>query len=114
MISFVCFSEDKMFFQDVAVPLKDETHGGEDVPIYASGPMAHLFRGVVEQNYIAHVMAYAACIGRNKDHCQRIGERLPLVADNSGSESTRRTPFSIFWLIAFFHLVLKINLSCRY
>lgn len=103
-----------MFFQDVAIPLKDETHGGEDVPIYASGPMAHLFRGVVEQNYVAHVMAYAACIGRNKDHCQRIGERLPLVADKSGSESTLRTSFSIFWLITFFHLVLRINLSCRY
>lgn len=103
-----------MFFQDVVVPLKDETHGGEDVPIYASGPMAHLFRGVVEQNYIAHVMAYAACIGRNKEHCQRIGERLPLIADNSGSESTLRISFSIFWLITLFHLVFKINFSCRY
>ncbi|XP_054712959.1 alkaline phosphatase, tissue-nonspecific isozyme-like [Uloborus diversus] len=69
----------RSFFQDVAIPLPDETHGGEDVPIYATGPMAHLFRGVVEQNYVAHVMAYAACIGRNKEHCQRVGERLPLV-----------------------------------
>ncbi|XP_076447098.1 alkaline phosphatase, tissue-nonspecific isozyme-like isoform X2 [Babylonia areolata] len=46
-----------------------ETHSGEDVGIYATGPMAHLFHGVHEQNYIAHVMAYAACVGRNKAHC---------------------------------------------
>lgn len=35
------------------------THSGEDVPIYASGPMAHLFRGVVEQNYIGQVILEA-------------------------------------------------------
>lgn len=48
--------------QQSAVPLDAETHGGEDVAIYAKGPMAHLFHGVKEQNYIAHVMAYAACL----------------------------------------------------
>ncbi|KAK7500574.1 hypothetical protein BaRGS_00008149, partial [Batillaria attramentaria] len=46
-----------------------ETHGGEDVAIYATGPMAHLFHGVQEQSYIAHAMGYAACIGPNQDHC---------------------------------------------
>lgn len=48
--------------QQAAVPLDAETHGGEDVAIYAKGPMAHLFHGVKEQHYIAHVMAYAACL----------------------------------------------------
>lgn len=48
--------------QQAAVPLDAETHGGEDVAIYAKGPMAHLFHGVKEQNYVAHVMAYAACL----------------------------------------------------
>uniref|UniRef100_A0A8C3T608 Alkaline phosphatase n=1 Tax=Chelydra serpentina TaxID=8475 RepID=A0A8C3T608_CHESE len=52
-----------------AVPLRQETHGGEDVAIFAKGPMAHLLHGVHEQNYIPHVMAYAACIGQNTDHC---------------------------------------------
>uniref|UniRef100_A0A8D0GJB1 Alkaline phosphatase n=1 Tax=Sphenodon punctatus TaxID=8508 RepID=A0A8D0GJB1_SPHPU len=52
-----------------AVPLRQETHGGEDVAVFAKGPMAHLLHGVHEQNYIPHVMAYAACIGQNKDHC---------------------------------------------
>jgi len=31
--------------------------------------MAHLTHGVHEQHYIAHVMAYAACVGDNKKHC---------------------------------------------
>ncbi|XP_048470864.1 alkaline phosphatase-like [Rhincodon typus] len=52
-----------------AVPLRQETHGGEDVAIFAKGPMAHLFHSVHEQNYIPHVMAYAACIGQNREHC---------------------------------------------
>ena len=46
-----------------------ETHGGEDVAIYATGPMSHLFHGVHEQSYIAHVMAYASCVGPNTGHC---------------------------------------------
>ncbi|XP_037856105.1 alkaline phosphatase, tissue-nonspecific isozyme isoform X3 [Chlorocebus sabaeus] len=52
-----------------AVPLRHETHGGEDVAVFSKGPMAHLLHGVHEQNYIPHVMAYAACIGANLDHC---------------------------------------------
>ncbi|XP_061493520.1 intestinal-type alkaline phosphatase 1-like isoform X2 [Rhineura floridana] len=54
--------EDKNYQQQAAVPLSSETHGGEDVAIMAQGPMAHLFHGIQEQNYIAHVMAYAGCI----------------------------------------------------
>lgn len=49
--------------QQSAVPLSSETHGGEDVAIYAQGPMSHLFHSVHEQHYIAHVMAYASCVG---------------------------------------------------
>ncbi|KAM4042554.1 alkaline phosphatase-like [Anomaloglossus baeobatrachus] len=48
--------------QQSAVPLSSETHGGEDVAIMAKGPLAHLFHGIHEQSYIAHVMAYAACL----------------------------------------------------
>ncbi len=47
----------------------DELHSGEDVPVYAHGPMSHLFLGIREQHYIPHAMMYAACIGPNKDHC---------------------------------------------
>ena len=45
------------------VPLSFETHAGEDVGIYASGPFSHLFEGSYEQNNIPLLMAYAARIG---------------------------------------------------
>lgn len=54
------------FIQPALVPLKSETHGGEDLGIYAIGPWSHLFQGTVEENYTFHVMNYAS----------RIGERL--------------------------------------
>ncbi|CAB1443495.1 unnamed protein product [Pleuronectes platessa] len=40
-----------------------------DVAIFAKGPMSHLFHGVQEQSYIAHVMAYAACL-EPYDNCR--------------------------------------------
>jgi alkaline phosphatase len=49
----------KDYLQESVVPLGGETHGGEDVAIFARGPQAHLIRGVREQNYIFHVMKYA-------------------------------------------------------
>lgn len=50
------------FVQHSLVHLKSETHGGEDLGIYAIGPWAHLFQGTVEENYTFHVMNYAAKI----------------------------------------------------
>jgi alkaline phosphatase len=44
------------FMPETTVPLGSETHAGEDVAIYASGPRAFLIRGVMEQNWIYHVM----------------------------------------------------------
>lgn len=57
--------------QDALVPLVEleETHGGQDVGIFAIGPMAHLFHGVHEQTYVNHVMRYAACLDY-KEHCE--------------------------------------------
>lgn len=45
------------------LPLIDETHGGDDVGVYASGPWSHLFVGNYEQNNIPVAMAFAAKIG---------------------------------------------------
>jgi len=47
------------YMQESAIPMPGETHGGEDVAIYARGPQAHLVRGVLEQNVIYHIMAEA-------------------------------------------------------
>lgn len=57
-----------------ALPLKSETHGGEDVAVYACGPWSHLFVGTMEQHTIAHKMAYAACLGvyENRDGCTNV------------------------------------------
>lgn len=48
------------FRPQVTVPLRSETHGGEDVAIYAIGPGSDLIRGVMEQNVIFHVMMEAS------------------------------------------------------
>jgi alkaline phosphatase len=47
------------FMPEAVVPLSSETHAGEDVAIYASGPKSHLVRGVMEQHWIYHVMKEA-------------------------------------------------------
>ncbi|MBL4836929.1 MAG: alkaline phosphatase [Kordiimonadaceae bacterium] len=47
------------FQQQAAYPLKSETHGGEDVALFAVGPWAHLARGTIEQNVIFHIMDHA-------------------------------------------------------
>ena len=49
----------KDFLQQTAVNLESETHAGEDVPLYATGPGAQSVRGVMEQNEIYNVMARA-------------------------------------------------------
>jgi len=46
--------------QQARVPLASETHGGEDVAIFATGPGSELVRGVMEQNEIFHVMGKAS------------------------------------------------------
>ena len=40
-----------------------ETHGGEDVGVWARGPMAHLLHATHDQTYLPYVMAYASCVG---------------------------------------------------
>lgn len=45
--------------QEAIIPMLAETHGGEDVPLYADGPQAYLFHGVLEQHVIYHVMVEA-------------------------------------------------------
>merc|ERR1712212_450346 len=82
------------FLQQGEVYMEWSNHGGEDVAIYAQGPMAHLFHSLHEQNYIAHAMAYAACIGANTDvgtHCQ---------TDRAAKMVKGKSPGSIAVLVA--------------
>ncbi|XP_032369763.1 alkaline phosphatase, tissue-nonspecific isozyme [Etheostoma spectabile] len=87
--------QDNNYQAQAAVPLSMETHGGEDVAVFAKGPLAHLLHGVHEQNYIPHVMAYAACIGQNRDHCM----------SRSGSGDLRPVLSSIAALLTFTRLL---------
>ncbi|MDZ7812658.1 MAG: alkaline phosphatase [Ideonella sp.] len=50
---------DLNFLQEATVPLSSETHGGEEVAVYARGPRAHFVRGSMEQHWIFHVMRHA-------------------------------------------------------
>lgn len=55
-------TESPGFHQETLVPRSSETHSGEDVGVYATGPGAHLVTGTNEQNMIFHVMNHAAAL----------------------------------------------------
>lgn len=61
---------DFLYLSPATVPLKDETHAGDDVAIFAAGPHSHLFTGTMEQHNIPYFMAYASCIGTGITHCK--------------------------------------------
>lgn len=75
------------------VPLISETHGGEDVAVYATGPMSYLFTGVNEQHYLAHAMAYASCVGdaSYKADCDSARRRARLTGSEDFTSSTSST-----------------------
>jgi len=96
---------DPKYLHEAAVYLKSETHGGEDVPIYSSGPMSFLFTGTVEQSYITHAMAYSACIyPYNTTECRN--NRGPYTNPKSNSSSINS--------IAHLYLYLALALGVLY
>ena len=52
-------TEDPDYLQESISPLGNETHGGEDVGIWARGPGSSAVRGSVEQNAIFHFLLQA-------------------------------------------------------
>ncbi len=50
---------DPDFHQQSLVGMGSETHGGEDVALFARGPGADLARGAIDQNEIYHIMRRA-------------------------------------------------------
>ena len=54
---------DPDYQQQTAIPLGSETHSGEDVPLYATGPGAESFRGVMDQDEVGRAII-AAVEGR--------------------------------------------------
>lgn len=56
----------KDYLQQATVLIGSETHSSEDIGVFADGPGAYLFHGVVEQNYVFHVMDHALCLSDSK------------------------------------------------
>lgn len=58
-----------------AVDTENTPISGEDVPVFAEGPFAHLFSGVMEQSYVGSTMAFAACTKEfcKETHCKAAG-----------------------------------------
>lgn len=50
---------DPDYLQEALVPLESESHGGDDVGVWASGPGSDAVRGSVEQNTLFHFMLQA-------------------------------------------------------
>ncbi|TNE66524.1 MAG: alkaline phosphatase [Alphaproteobacteria bacterium] len=47
------------FHQQAAYPTSSETHGGEDVGLFAIGPRSYVVHGTMEQNVVFHLMDHA-------------------------------------------------------
>ena len=69
------------------MPLASESHGGDDVGIWASGPGSEAVRGSIEQNAIFHILLQATPRLRTalcaKDLCDANGVpvQLPQIAE---------------------------------
>ncbi|MBL8297452.1 MAG: alkaline phosphatase [Rhodanobacteraceae bacterium] len=48
------------YLQEAAIPFASESHGGDDVAIFARGPGAQAFRGSLEQNVIFHIIVQSS------------------------------------------------------
>ncbi|XP_054748148.2 alkaline phosphatase-like isoform X1 [Lytechinus pictus] len=97
-----------LYMQQAIVPMITETHGGDDVAIFAVGPMSHLVHGVHEQNYVSHVMQRAACIGFYADNnCQGI-PAADVHGDGGATALGRDATLCILLFISVVVAVVKI------
>ena len=60
----------KDYVAPAAIYRESASHQGEDVALYATGPQSHLFRGLIDQHHIPHILAYGACIGEGITFCR--------------------------------------------
>ncbi|XP_043242492.1 alkaline phosphatase-like [Amphibalanus amphitrite] len=87
------------YTQPSGLKFKEETHGGEDVAIYATGPWSHLFHGVHEQSYIPHVISHAARIGPRAD-CKALKSDQACAFSSAGlSTRLQAAPLALLLLL---------------
>ncbi|MHC9085174.1 alkaline phosphatase [Luteimonas sp. RIT-PG2_3] len=83
------------FMQEALVPMKSESHGGDDVGVWAIGPGSDAMRGSIEQNVIYHVIVQATPRLRRQLCAQHLCNAdgvpvdLPVVAP--AAQAARRT-----------------------
>jgi alkaline phosphatase len=82
------------YLQEATVPLANETHGGEDVGVWARGPGSHAVRGSVEQNALFHFAVQATPRLRARlcaeDLCD--GNGVPVELPDPRAFAPRRSP----------------------
>ncbi|KAF5289631.1 hypothetical protein FQA39_LY14989 [Lamprigera yunnana] len=89
-------NEDRNQVHGAAVPRQWATHGGEDVPVYALGPLATiLFTGTFDQSYIPHAIAYSACLGEHAQRCQGVDNYTACIVPEVSSVSAAGAPVVI-------------------
>ena len=80
------------YMQEALVPSTNETHGGDDVGIWARGPGSNAVRGSVEQNAIFHFVLQSMPALRDalcaKGDCD--GNGVPVVLPKPGDFATQR------------------------
>lgn len=87
-------TEDPDYMQEALVPTRAETHGGDDVGIWARGPGSSAVRGSLEQNAIYHILLQATPRLRQalcaKGLCD--GNGVPVTLPNPGAFATPPAP----------------------
>ena len=78
-VSSLYFSDPNLAYM-ATVPRDVNSHGGDDVGVYASGPWSHIFTGTYEQNNIPVAMAFAAKIGPYAEGTNECGGAAHLLA----------------------------------
>lgn len=63
------FGDRLTWMSHVDINMTWETHGGDDVAVFALGPHHEMFSGLYEQSHLPYRMAYAACIGPGHIAC---------------------------------------------
>jgi len=86
------FAGDPLYQQPAMVNLTYETHGGDDVAVFALGPWAHLFVGTYEQNYVPYAISYAGNFGPGAEmHAGRTPQTRALAADTTSAATRHPT-----------------------
>lgn len=89
------------------VNIANETHGGEDVVLYAIGPMAELFGGQIDNTFLAYGMAAALCVGPAKEVCKGATTPSP-TTPTTGAEKIYS--YGFLWILLYSTLKLFENI----